>query len=110
MEFIVFLLVIAVCYCLYDNYQIKKVQTKPDRDKEEEKQHLLTYKKLIELKHKQCEISFTDKMITQTFKLTVSGVLEEVDKEWVLLSGGKSKKEQGNLIRITMIRDIKEIV
>lgn len=109
MEFIVLLLVFAVCYCLYEIYENKKMQKKPTT-LEEENHCLLMYKKLNDLKNKECELSFKNEMINQSLKFNIRGVVEEFDEEWVHLSDDKSKKEEGHLIRIMMIQDVKEII
>lgn len=111
MNFIVFLLTIAVVYCLYELYHLKKkIEDDKTTQAKSENSTTLFVERLRQLKHHTCEITLKEPLIFIDVMYKVKGKIIDSDHEWVLISCMKNKKEQQKIIRISVIKDMKEIL
>lgn len=107
MGFVVFLLTLAVVYCLCEIDHIKK---KLEPKQKVVKQDLVLKEQLISLKDKTCEITVKEPLIFIDIMYQAQGIILDVDQDWVLFAQTKNKKQLEKLIRIAMIKEVKEII
>lgn len=105
----VFIACIALLFsilCFYEIHTLKKDGTKNKERKSRE-----TFVELLrELHGRECEIVIDKSLIYLDIVYSVRGVVADSDDDWVLIISKKGKKSLQRMFRITLIKDVKEII
>lgn len=82
-----------------------------DREKEKRTSEKKTFvtDSLQDMIHKYCEISLKEWLVYIDGDYILSGVITDVDDEWVVIETVKKDKKRTRIIRKTLITGVKEI-
>lgn len=95
-------------YCLYEVSEMSK-KKKSNGIIEQETKKLL-HERIQLLVGRRGEIILKQPLLFVDIAYTAKGMIIDVDNEWVLISVSKGKKEIKKLIRVSIIKDVKEIL
>jgi hypothetical protein len=98
---IILTLIVACCILK----EVKKLNKSEGMTKEE----IMVRQMLAGLVQQKCEIVMKEPSWLIDIPYSVEGTVKDIDDEWVLISIQKSKKEILKMLRISMIKDVKEI-
>lgn len=107
MDFLTIVALGASVYALYEIYKIK--ENSPEKKEKEMKKAINIHEQLSELINKRCEIVIKDAMLLIDVAYSFQGEVIDIDDEWVYIVNTKKSKKQEKIIRISLIKDVKQI-
>lgn len=103
-----FLLIIAVLLLAYMAYRMHTDRKQKGEEKSDKPQ--MPFEKILpDYLGKRCELTVKDPMPAIDIILSVTGVLSDLDEEWLMLEIETKKKKSLKLLRIENIKNVKEI-
>lgn len=92
--------------CFYEIHELKKDKAKDDGIRSQE-----TFMELLRGLHgRECEVVVDEALLYLNIVYSVRGVVVDSDDDWVLIATKKGKKVLQRMFRISLIKDVKEIV
>ena len=92
--------------CFYEIHTLKKDKAKEDGGKSRE-----TFAELLRGLHgRECEFVVDGALLYLDIAYSVRGIVADSDDDWVLLTSKKGKKVLQRMFRISLIKDVKEII
>lgn len=101
-----FLVFVIFCLCCSILSEVKKFNHK---DKKKDKEYPIIQEILPTFIGKKCEITVKDAMFLIDVVYSVSGVIQDMDDEWVLIETVQFKKTVIKMLRLSLIKDVKEL-
>lgn len=108
MEFFAILALGLAGYALYEVHELKKKD--PEQKKKALKKEINIHEQLTSLMNQRCEIIVKDAMLLIDVAYSFQGEIIDVDDEWVFIANTKGKKKIEKILRIALIKDVKQIV
>ena len=100
------LLIIIIGMLGYMIYYMKKLSGEDKKEKLK-----LSFEKILpDYVGKRCEIYVNDSMVSINIVISVTGVLVDMDDEWLMMEVENKKKKVQKIFRIDNVKSIKEIV
>lgn len=102
--------IIALALSIYALYEIHKMkEDNEESQKAMEKNEKNIHDQLFALLNQRCEIKLKKAMLLIDIAYSYEGKVVDIDDEWVVMSSNKGKKTIEKIIRISLIKDVKQL-
>lgn len=104
-DFLLLIIVVLLGYMAYMMHKEKKQRQTGEADKTQ----LPMAQLLPDYLHKKCELRVKDAMVAIDVMYSATGILVDLDDEWLMLEVETKKKTIRKLLRVDSVKGVKEI-